>query len=263
MSTDDNPFQSPQVTTAPIIVTDRSRKESWATYPFVSGHTRAMWAVALLALGIMADLTGAASTALQVDLLNRAATHGFVDDVEAEQNDLRQGAVGLTQTAIFLATAIAFLMWTHRAYRNLPSLDATGLQHSPAWAVGYFFIPLFNLFRPYQAMREIWVGSHPRGSAHDLSGYGLAPSAALVGWWWGLWLVMNLLGQINLRLTLDAQSIDSLLASSWGSIATDLVSVPAALVAILMVRRIDANQQQRHEEIAARKDAPTASPFSA
>ena len=34
---------------------------------------------------------------------------------------------------------------------------AQGMQVSPAWAVGGFFVPIIHLFLPYQAVKEIWV----------------------------------------------------------------------------------------------------------
>ncbi|MDY0171130.1 MAG: DUF4328 domain-containing protein [Thermoguttaceae bacterium] len=261
MNTDDNPYRSPQVPAAEIAATDSTRPESWARYPFVSGHTRAAWTVGLLALGIVADLLGIGSTLLQVNLLNRAATIG-IDEDEATLNDLRQGVIGLTQSFVYIASAVAFLMWIHRAYRNLPPLGATGLKHSPGWAVGYFFIPIVNLYRPYQAAREIWLGSYPRRASDELSSYGLTPSAALVGWWWAFWLIMNFTGQISMRLTLQGESIEMLLAGSWASIVTDLISVPAAILAIMLVWGIDANQTARHGEIVGAGPATMASPVA-
>ncbi len=248
MSTDDNPYQSPQLATDSVIPTGAARPEAWARYPFVSGHTRAMWTIGLLTLGIVADVFGVGSALLQVNLLNRAATIG-IDEDEAALNDLRQGAIGTMQTLVSITTAVAFLVWTHRAYRNLPPLGATGLKHSPGWAVGYFFIPIVNLYRPYQAMREIWVGSRPRQAPDGWTDDGLSPGVALVGWWWAFWLIMNFTSHVSLRLAMHAESIDELLASSWASIATDAISVPAAIVTIMLVWGINVNQAARCEEI--------------
>ena len=54
-----------------------------------------------------------------------------------------------------IITGIIYLMWLHRAYQNLPALGVTKLDATPGWAVGYYFIPILNLFRPYQTMVEI------------------------------------------------------------------------------------------------------------
>ena len=248
MNPGENPYQSPQAITEPVVSTDKQQYGAWADYPFVSGHRRAMWTISLLSLGILADLGGVGSTLLQVDLLERAAAVG-IDESEATANDSRQMAIGLIQSVVYIAGSIAFLMWIHRAYRNLPSLGAKSLNHSPGWAVGYFFIPIANLFKPYQISREIWIGSYPRRMLDELFLQpGRGPRTALIGWWWAFWLIMNFAGQIDMRLAMYGESIDALLASSWATIVSDLISVPAALLAIAVVWRIDTNQTTRHVE---------------
>ena len=44
---------------------------------------------------------------------------------------------------------------------------------------------------------------------------------------------------------LNAKSIDELLLAIWGNIFNDIISLPAALVTILMIRGVDANQKDR------------------
>ena len=55
---------------------------------------------------------------------------------------------------------------------------------SAGWAAGYFFIPIMNLWKPYQAMKEIWQGSDPDPTVHAFS----VRVPALLPWWWGLFL---------------------------------------------------------------------------
>ena len=77
-----------------------------------------------------------------------------------------------------IAAGVAFLMWTYRASQNLVAMGVQ-LRYSSGWAVGCWFIPIISLFRPYQAMKEIWKRSHP--NRYD-------PDALLVDVWWALWL---------------------------------------------------------------------------
>src|SRR5262249_39937269 len=58
--------------------------------------------------------------------------------------DRVQAVIGLLQMFVFVITAIAFLIWFHRAHRNAAHLGAKGLTFTPAWAVGWFFIPIMN-----------------------------------------------------------------------------------------------------------------------
>lgn len=53
----------------------------------------------------------------------------------------------------------AFMMWTFRAAHNLRALGALALKTTPGWAVGWYFVPIANLWKPYQAGIEIWQAS--------------------------------------------------------------------------------------------------------
>jgi hypothetical protein len=74
---------------------------------------------------------------------------------------LAQGLPGLVYLAAVVATIVIFLMWLHRAYRNLPALGAPKPRFSPSGAVWAWFIPILNLWRPYQILREVWQVSNP------------------------------------------------------------------------------------------------------
>lgn len=91
---------------------------------------------------------------------------------------------------VFLACVICYLLFVHRAMKNLHVSNARGLSISPGWAVGYSFIPFLNLVMIYRVMKEIWEASaDPDRGRHS------APQ--LLGWWWGLYLAGNILGRIS------------------------------------------------------------------
>jgi len=242
-----NPFQSPQTISDPPQTGSGPAATGKRIIPYASGHTRAMCTIWLLALGILTDLAGVGSGYMEINLLTRAQSGGLISPAEAESNDLRQGAVGLMQTAIYLASAVAFLMWFHRAHRNLPALGAWNLKYSPGWAVGSWFIPILNFFRPYQIMAEVSRESNPDAIRPGSLFPGEGRASPLLGWWWALWLIMNFAGQAAMRLSLRAESLELLKAASWTSVIADLISLPAALLAIMVVRGVDANQAERYQ----------------
>jgi hypothetical protein len=92
-------------------------------------------------------------------------------------------AVGLVSTAISIATVVGFCMWFFRVCANLPSLGIHRPRFTPGWAVGYFFIPVVNLFRPYQVAREAWAATQ-RGPN----------DAWIVTAWWASWIGRTVLG---------------------------------------------------------------------
>lgn len=50
--------------------------------------------------------------------------------------------------------AIMFLAWVHRVVANARATH--GVQASPAWAVGAWFVPFGNLLLPYVPLRRVW-----------------------------------------------------------------------------------------------------------
>jgi len=98
--------------------------------------------------------------------------------------------VGLLQAVLLLGIAAYFLAWTYRLSRNGRAFGVTGLRTAPAWAVLFFFVPLLNLYRPYQTFREIWQASDPAQAA---GAWRKARPPALLGFWWASVLVMYVL----------------------------------------------------------------------
>ena len=90
---------------------------------------------------------------------------------------------------IGLGAAIAFLMWFHRAHRNLPALGNTKLKFTAGSAVGWWFFPILNCVLPYEAMQEIWKGSDPSNIWAPDRSQAVGPLLVLV--WWGMYLLSN------------------------------------------------------------------------
>lgn len=84
---------------------------------------------------------------------------GWLELSAGESNSLAGVAELVTWvlTGLLLCSGLVFLCWLYRAACNARALGARGMQVSPAWAVGGFFVPIIHLFLPYQAVKEIWV----------------------------------------------------------------------------------------------------------
>lgn len=223
----------------------------------------AQWTRALLKAGVVLAVVGIVSGLLEVELISRATSQG-ITDAEAAANDARQQLIGQLGMIIYLATIVAFLMWFHRVHRNLASLGNRSLKYSPGWAVGGFFIPFLNLVRPFQVMVEVWHGSDPAGIESVDDDFTQMAAArprtpALVGWWWALFLFSGFLGQILFRLAFSENpSLDELRAFSSLRILSDIVDIPSALLAILLVGRITRWQSRRYGIIQGMAPEPDA-----
>jgi uncharacterized protein DUF4328 len=189
-----------------------------------------LWSVAALSLASMA------SGVAQLSLLDRAASVG-ITNAEASANDLRHAAISAVSLLAFLATAVAWLFWIHRAYANVAELGTGKTNHSPGWAVGYWFVPIMSLFRPYQITKETWVRSRDAGAGPSGGG------TAVVGWWWLLWVADQIFTNATSRLGSGAKSIAALQGVTIMGMIGDALTVGAALLALAVVRRIDGYQR--------------------
>jgi hypothetical protein len=186
-----------------------------------------------------------------------------VFEVGESATDMLYLGLVLLQVGIFFVTAVVFLMWLHRAYRNLPALGAAGLDTTPGWAVGYFFIPFVNLFKPFQVTSEIWRESMPTPETHDGFGNGSARSytPALVGWWWVFWIIACISMLAGERALDKSVTIEGMLLASRLIIASHALFVVAGVLAILVVKRIDEMQETKFRQMAAQRPPPPPDSF--
>jgi len=149
--------------------------------------------------------------------------------------ELVRGLVGLAEMVSFLASGFLCLKWVYRSSLNAHAL-VPALTISPGWAVGWYFVPIALLFKPFQAMKEIWQASAQPAAWRSVD------TPGLLRWWWGLWLLSSVLGNLSFRLQLEAKTLDMLVASDAVDLVGAMVAVPLNLVFINIVRRVSAMQ---------------------
>ncbi|BCM18135.1 DUF4328 domain-containing protein [Mesorhizobium sp. J8] len=201
---------------------------------FRNFSTSTNWVVRLLCIGIAVDVIAVLSGLSEIWLLNDidAGTYDYDVTAAASWNDSRQGAIGIAQLVLYLAQAIIILSWIRLANRNARALGARDMQFTPGWAIGWYFIPIANLWKPYQAMSEIWRASS--GSADWKS----AETSGTLQGWWAAWLVANALGRVSFRLSMKAQEIPELKNASIATTAADVASVVLSLLLLEVVKEI-------------------------
>jgi len=151
------------------------------------------------------------------------------------------GIVGLVQAILFIITSIMFLCWIYRSSKNLRSLSEQSMRFTPGWAVGWYFIPLLNLWKPYQVMKEIWNVSHKTENT----------SLAVVRSWWALWIISNMLNQIAARSSMRAASVNNVSNYYEAAIMymiSDGFDLMLNVVALVMVTRIGIAYSQNFDE---------------
>ncbi|HWQ36469.1 MAG TPA: DUF4328 domain-containing protein [Blastocatellia bacterium] len=241
---------------------------------YAPGGLRAQWTLIFLWAGLVANIFAIIGNGLHLVLssalddssnllLNSGGEYEPQSALEFVQlvAVLTSGLLAVLQVVIYIATIIAFLMWIHRAYRNLEPLGVKHPQYSPGWAVGAWFVPFLNLVRPFQIIREIWTESDPEVTvATAVTGERYIESLNLMhqdwktpdflGWWWGLWIASNVASNISRRLSSMEGGKSELVGALSVEIIASALTAIAAFLAIKVVRGITARQNERYNRLA-------------
>jgi hypothetical protein len=221
-----------------------------APWPASPPKERATFAVAMLGASVMMDFVSIAAQFLQYLNLDSIRQRQSPEE-DLDIFEILVGLSGLGQSLVYIVTSIAFCMWFYRAYKNLKVWRIPGLKYSAGWAVGYFFIPILNLFRPYQVAQEIWKASDPRVSIEAGPQWRDNSGSSVIGGWWTFWLFSNIFARIDFRLRMSNADQKALVLVG---ILSDLLSIIAAAYAILMIFKIQARQSQKLEVIFSETD---------
>jgi hypothetical protein len=213
---------------------------------FRSSHVGALWVMALLLLSALTLVGVLTAEAFELRALRDAGDRGGFDSAAGLPTDDAVAAAGLAYLLVFLANVIVWCVWQYRAQANLPALGASGLRFRPGWAVGWWFIPIANLAVPYLAMRELWKASDSSSGAIDWPTQRTTP---LLWLWWTAWLAMVALSSISLSITANAEFIDDLITAEYFSMAQTVVTICAAVLAVLLIRDIDRRQERKHQRV--------------
>ncbi|MCC6908278.1 MAG: DUF4328 domain-containing protein [Phycisphaerales bacterium] len=217
-----------------------------------AGLTRAL----RILLTMTVFVAGIAAAAGVYDYYSYATLPADVDPNEVLlASDAAVALTGLIQFILWIVTAITFLRWIHRSNKNLRALSDEPMEFTPGWSVGWYFVPIANLFKPYQSMKEIWMVSHKDEDA---------PHSILV-WWWSLWLISAFLGRLAFRLSIRAEDANDYAVSALAYVVSDVFDVFLALVALMMVKSIGEAYARNYLEplpagFSAESEAPTGPP---
>jgi len=175
------------------------------------------------------------------DYQNGVYTSQELAVADGEASDQRQGSVALAYIAVFIISGFLILRWIHRSNYNARQLGAEEMEFTPGWSIGYYFIPILMFWKPYQAMKEIWKASH------NPSNWQSENVSSLLGVWWFLWIVTNMLGQALFRMSNCAEELPELMNLNLVSQASEILSIPLAFVTLSIVNKIYKAQISAYE----------------
>lgn len=241
--------------------------------PYAPLGLRAKLAIASLLIGIVIDAVAVYLFASYLSLINRF----FSDDQTApallratEGRLMIIGGVGLL---VSLITVVTFLIWMYQAHRNLPATGAHNLEYSPGWAIGGFFVPILNLLRPFQVMREIWKASDPDQESVEGDYWKYSDTTPALGFWWFACLGAGFISIVSFIMAwsiaweneLSSLSLAALanrmLTATLLKIVSEILRVIAAVLAILLIKGITARQEEKMSRAPAAMPPPENPPY--
>jgi hypothetical protein len=157
-------------------------------------------------------------------------------------NELREGVVGMLLAIVFFGVIVVFATWTYRMNANIHALGSNNLRFTPGWAVGWYFVPIANLWKPYQVVRELWLASN------NPAGWQTDRSSKLLSWWWTTWLAYLFFPLVSvaymMRLSVQGDAFSPLLLIELFGVVYAALGLAAAILAYFVVTRIGASQAQ-------------------
>lgn len=156
----------------------------------------------------------------------------LIGDAAVWLGAIARPVLALTAVANFVALVaiVMFLVWFYRARVNA---DGSGWPQrlAPGWAVWSWFIPVVNLWLPFQIMADIWRSSLPAEAR--------ANRATLPGIWWTSLLALFLL------LTISGSQTNPLW---YVLLLIKIAAVLAAIMTALLVRKVSSGPLERVAE---------------
>lgn len=156
----------------------------------------------------------------------------FVSVERAESSD---AFVSWSSVAFMVSSGFAVVMvlrWFSRAYENLGVWGGT--KHSTGWAVGAWFVPFLNLYRPYKIAEEI-VTASPEPRSYE------TPVGLRV--WWAAFVVSSLIDRSLLRGGSD--TVESYITRGEVSTLSQLIWIVAGVALIRLAGGVDRAQRER------------------
>lgn len=189
---------------------------------------------ALVLTAVVTVISLVSGVAERIFLLHAQA--GLYPARMAEARNAWLVTIGFVQTGLYVVTALCVFVWTYRMNRNVRRLGARGMRFSPGWSIGSYFIPIVGLWKPYQAMCEIWCASR------DPANWSSVVPTARLGWWWACLIAACTVGRLSNGMADGVESVDDRLVANLLTLISDSLIAPLCLLLLTIVRDIRAGQ---------------------
>lgn len=159
------------------------------------------------------------------------------------------GIPRLIETLLLLPASFLFLIWVVRKHCNARGLEASGLHYGPIMSFVWFLIPIFQLFKPYSVVKEIWRASNPESSILDREDWMRSREVPhLVGWWWFITIMVGFVPTLEVLRVINPAAF-GWLSATGAKILADATVVLWVITTIRMMLTLERRQTQRYRRL--------------
>lgn len=147
---------------------------------------------------------------------------------------LVMAGAGFFELAAYIVIAVLFLRFLYKAVQQAKGFTTPYSYASPGWAVGYWFIPFINLYRPFQAVKALFKACATQ------AGDEAKPAAGeqLLSAWWAMFLVANMVAWMFAESATDMSTPAGITAYTEYSIVSNVLLLVATFLFWQVLKRL-------------------------
>ena len=193
------------------------------TNTFKNSTNLTKWTKWFLYLNIIIAVVSIASTCFEYKFLSDIKTGVYTSSelilTDSAFNEDLQSLVNIVQFLILVVSGVLILRWIYISNYNAHQLSTSKMRFTPWWSIGWYFIPIFNLWKPYQVMKEIL-----KVSANPINWEKQSVSSMLI-WWWFFWIVNGFFLKLSFQFEIRANGINELMKVDLAYIVSDFIFI--------------------------------------
>jgi hypothetical protein len=224
-----------EIVTPHIAIEDTKKIQKYFKegFPLKPNQQQSKNLIILIWVVLILDVVSFISSYYQYTLLQAIANGNNFPVETLTANDTRERFISLAYLVAFVISAITFVEWFRRAYYNLHQ-KVSHLAHSEGWAAGSWFVPIINVYRPYQIMKELYRETKEY-LTHNGIGITQSLSTKYLGLWWALWLTNAVIGNGLFRISMKAKTLDQLTSITSGYMILHIIGIALAFITLKVI----------------------------
>ena len=200
----------------------------------------------VLVLSFCMSALGVWFTMLDIEALERITNGSMAPGSDVGSSSRRQLILDQYKFYMFILCVFLFSRWTYLMSLNAHNVGGHYMRYTPTWAVLWYFIPLANLWKPYQSIKEIARVF----STRKVQNLKQSKRPLILPIWWTLWVAYNHLFSSREWLSMLAGPAtgNDIVDNFRRDLVLVLLEIPASIACIILVRTI----QQLYEKKTGR-----------